>query len=118
MDARKFIVVKDSGSLALTLIAGVVEYHKELVGKNRTKEDVVGGGRWHWDKEKKTVLFYGKSWDFGSVSQEILQTALQESYFAESFDRDTVFLFSGREYVSDALSDEHNLKTLTYERFD
>jgi|GEM_PF-4304629 len=64
--AKKFVV--NAGRVIL----GEVEYHSGLL---RDHTETVGGGLWHYDHETKTLLLYGSSTDFGSVSQSVLESA-------------------------------------------
>lgn len=66
--AKKFVI--NNGDLIL----GQVEYHKELL-KGREIKKTSGGGFWHVDDTRnyfneRTIIFYGTSVDFGSVTRE------------------------------------------------
>lgn len=86
------------------LIFGNVEYHYELIGLLRQREKVEGGGRFHWDAEKKVVYFYGSSTDFGAVTKERFFEAWENSLISPAWD-DCKIIFSAREYLSDVLAD-------------
>lgn len=105
---KKFIVIDREGVLQLK--CGIVQYHKELLGKKDTRESVKGGGRWHWEKETHRVYFYGKSHDFGRVSIETFQEALKNSFVP--FDEGVQLFFSHHEYLSQTLEDSSSHKLL------
>lgn len=64
----KFIV--ENGDI----IIGKVEFHKELV---TDKSKVRGGGLFQLSDDKKTILFFGKSFDFGEPHEEELIEAVK-----------------------------------------
>jgi hypothetical protein len=70
--AHKFII--NDGYLIL----GDVEFHEDLISKGRDKHKTVGGGRWHVDKERNVIFFYGKSVDFGKVKQKDFDEAFKQ----------------------------------------
>jgi hypothetical protein len=63
------------------LILGDVEFHEDLICKGRERNKTVGGGRWHFDRSNNTIYFWGKSVDFGQVT---------EKQFEESFKQPSV----------------------------
>lgn len=54
---------------------GYVFYHNDLVPKS-IREKVVGGGRITIDDESKTILFHGKSDEYGPVHKDIFKKVL------------------------------------------
>lgn len=87
---------------------GNVSYHRDLCAKSE-HEIVQGGGWFHINKDKKIILLYGTSEQFGSVS---VQTILLAVAFDEKFQRK----FDGYELQhspnSHLKSTEYNLKTI------
>ncbi len=73
--AQKWIINRNE------LIVGNVFYHEELLGSKRTRKETIGGGLWWIDEEKKITYFYGASTDFGSVTEEQFQVAINNTYF-------------------------------------
>lgn len=92
--ACKFVLV--NGSLRFS---ASVEFHQELVKDNR---ECNGGGYWYWDKEKKTILLYSSSDQFGKCSLEQIEAAVEETYFSHVWNEHTV-LFSDYESLAEAL---------------
>jgi hypothetical protein len=76
LEVRKFIINDNE------LILGVVQLHEDLLGKSRERGKTIGGGRWEWNRDKygDRIFFYGKSFDFGSVTKEQLMSAWDNSY--------------------------------------
>ena len=62
--AKKFII--NDGNLIL----GDVEYHSEL-SKNNSK--TIGGGHWRIDHDEEILYLYGKSIEFGPVSEKEIE---------------------------------------------
>ena len=62
--ARKFIINDED------LILGNVEFHEDLICSGSEKKKTVGGGRWHFDRIKNIIYFWGKSVDFGQVTRK------------------------------------------------
>jgi hypothetical protein len=56
------------------LIIAKCTYHKQLV---TDKASVKGGGMWEWSRDKKEILFYGASEDFGSTSIESIKECIK-----------------------------------------
>jgi hypothetical protein len=59
--AKKWIINDNN------LIVGNVQYHRDLLPNHK---GTIGGGLWSYDKKTNTLLLYGQSYDFGSVSKE------------------------------------------------
>ena len=104
--ARKFIIVYDEMLEAHEIIMGDVEYHEQLIQKSQERKDVLGGGRWEWNKELYgDVLFiYGLSQDFGPVTKEQFFRAWPISLISPSIENCKV-IFSKKEYFSDVLKE-------------
>lgn len=64
MDLPKFIIQDNEMRL------GRVELHEELADKNGG--EVIGGGRWFANRDY--ILFYHKSYDYGTVTPKDLET--------------------------------------------
>lgn len=84
---RKFIINDNE------LIMGDVEFHKDLIGINRSSDKTIGGGLWHWDEEKNAVYFWGISTDFGGVTKDQFEGAVKNSLISPFMD-ESKFLFS------------------------
>lgn len=94
--AQKFLIINDA------LITGTVEFHKELVREGTKREDIKGGGWYHWDEEEKVVLFYSTSQDYGSVTiEEWLEALKSEDTWISPFWDDHKFIFSDRLKLED-----------------
>ena len=52
------------------LIIGDAEFHEDLIPTGRKRSNTVGGGRWHFDKVKNIIYFWGKSGDFGQATKK------------------------------------------------
>ena len=61
--AQKFIINNNE------LIMGDVIMHEDLL-KNKKRNKTIGGGYWYIHEETNTMYFYGKSIDFGKVTEE------------------------------------------------
>ena len=72
--AQKFII--NDG----VLILGQVELHEQLLRGSLEREKTVGGGYWTKDHKTKTLYFYGKSYDFGRVTEEQFNNAIKSSF--------------------------------------
>jgi len=105
--ARKFIICNGE------LIIGNVKFHDDLLGtereRNKTddeKSKVIGGGFWHYNKPKNITYFWGRSQEFGRVTDEQFNSALKHPSITN-----TNILFSTKEYFSDVLQElEENEK--------
>jgi len=94
--AKKFVI--NDGDL----IIGHVELHEDLV-KGMDRNKTIGGGYWYFDREKNIVYFYGKSLDFGTVSEDELRAAFKQSSI-----EDATIVFSEKETLCDVLVEQHN----------
>jgi len=66
---NKFVITQDK-----KLIIGRCIFHKEL------DENPVGGGSWYYESETNRLFLWGKSQDFGRVTQqEVNKSELQGS---------------------------------------
>ncbi len=63
---------------------------------DRTRKETIGGGLWHIDRQTKTTYFYGASLDFGSVSMESFQKAINNSIFLSPSISDGTIYFSNQ----------------------
>lgn len=61
------------GKFEKVILCAKCIFHKELKDEFDT---VKGGGEWHFDYDKKEILFYGESHDFGRVTETDIQTVL------------------------------------------
>lgn len=99
--ARKFILHKREDNPVLGMVFGNVDYHENLLSQvtpNIKRDDVTGGGWFHVDSEKKEVILFGLSVDFGpflrlNTEGEILEACKQSSFFT-LLDNHTVRLSS------------------------
>lgn len=78
MKANKYIVLKEGGRWGMAL--GFVEFHRELASTEELAYGMVkGGGMFKVDHDKKQILFYGKSDDFGYPDN--IDVALASCYY-------------------------------------
>jgi hypothetical protein len=73
------------------LIIGNVEFHFDLLGSNRKKEQTAGGGMWFIDRRRKITYFWGESQDFGNVTQETFQLAINNSMISPFIEETTIY---------------------------
>ncbi len=106
--AQKFII-NDLDIGNEIVMGGSVEYHRELLGKSRTKEKTIGGGWWHWDEKLNKVYFYGSSLDFGRVTKEQFIDAWSRSLISP-FIEECEILFSEHEYLGKVFADNVIIK--------
>lgn len=71
----KFIVYKGEIRLARVVL------HKHLLPDNYDPNDVQGGGEFEVDSEEKTLLLFGKSYDFGPFDKEAVKACRLPRYF-------------------------------------
>jgi len=76
------------------LILGDVEFHEELVCKGRDRNKTIGGGRWHFDRKANIIYFWGKSIDFGQVTEE----QFEFSYKQPSVEQAEIFFSKEKEF--------------------
>ena len=69
--AKKFIINDNE------LIFENVDFHENLIPKNRERSKTIGGGYWY--KKSNTMYFYGSSFDFNKVTKEQFNTAKKPS---------------------------------------
>lgn len=93
--AQKYIIIDNE------IIMGNVEFHIELVGKNRTSKPV-GGGRFSWDRERSVVYLYGESFDFGRVTKKQFDDAFPNSLISP-FMQQCEFFFSEQPTLAGAM---------------
>ena len=75
MKQLKFIVVENWKENKLEIVFGYVEFHRHL-RKTSMFEKILGGGKFCFDKEKKEVVLFGRSDDFGKVPDTELKKAI------------------------------------------
>lgn len=69
----KFIIERDEEE-GDCLIISKVTYHRDLV---TIKEEVKGGGWFHYDSEINAFTFYGESHDFGASTFEDIKACVE-----------------------------------------
>jgi len=69
---RKFIINDED------LILGDVEFHEELICEGRERNKTVGGGRWHFDRSKNIIYFWGMSSDFGQATKKQFEESFKQ----------------------------------------
>ena len=76
---RKFIITKDWFGKNTELRIGYPIYHRDLLSKEDDKNhiDCYGGGRWDIDFEKKEIVLYGRSDDFGAPNKKDIEEAIK-----------------------------------------
>ena len=74
---KKFIIVKDWDE-HYDIRFGYVLYHKDLMYESDKKDHIecIGGGKWEFDYDNKTITLYGSSDDFGRPQKKDIQKAL------------------------------------------
>lgn len=72
--AQKFII--NDG----ILILGHVDLHEQLLRGSLERNKTVGGGYWFKENRTGTLYFYGKSIDFGKVSEEQFETSIKSAF--------------------------------------
>ena len=75
------------------LIIGNVKYHEDLLSPQRKRNETDGGGMWYLDRANKITYFWGVSQDFGGVSEETFQKAIDNSLISP-FISETKIYFS------------------------
>lgn len=60
------------------LILGDVEFHEDLLTGDRKERETAGGGRWHVDRERGVIFFWGKSVDFGQATKKDFDDAFKQ----------------------------------------
>lgn len=75
---------------------GYVEFHRELVPHNRdrfrqtSEPKVLGGGRFIVDREKKQIILYGSSDDYGKCNKKQLEKYLEKNGANSLFDLERI----------------------------
>lgn len=87
MSNLKFIIRDDE------FILGKVQFHADLT---RKKDGIKGGGWWKLDEDKKELLLYGVSSDFGSVSPEQIIEVFTNGVIPPSIDSHVQKVFYSR----------------------
>lgn len=94
MREKKFIIVEMLNG-ERQFRAGYVFYHSDLLNKNESDKQVVGGGMFMFDHIDKTIIFFGKSHDFGIVDPDEMNEIIKQqeediklnlSFVSESLD--------------------------------
>jgi len=112
MEVRKFIIVDNQ------IIMGLVEFHHDLLPKSKPKSNFmmigeiktepqskpIGGGRWEYNNElyPGKVFFFGKSHEFGSVTEQQLRDAWENSLISP-FIENCEIIFSTQKHFSQVL---------------
>ena len=93
----KFIFVEQlsQGKFSNDLHFGYVEFHRELVPHYRdryhqSEPKVLGGGRFIVDRDKKQVILYGSSDDYGKCDRKQLKKYLAEHSADHLFDLERI----------------------------
>lgn len=107
MTASKFIILGDQ-----LVMSSAVEYHRELVPEG-SREQVHGGGRFHVDHSKKTIMFYGTSDQYKTANPTRIRKAL-ENYIWDNDVLGYEILWSASEYMSDALKNHITIGKISF----
>lgn len=97
--ANKFLLVDDK-----FLFSSNVKYHRELIGSNRNKESISGGGWWHMDTINKRFYCFDKSEDFGPAKKEDIIRCLKNSHLSHRLEGFSFFI-SDKIYIKDVLEE-------------
>jgi len=71
--ARKWVINDDD-----LILSNSVEFHEDLLTGDRKHKATVGGGLWYNDREKGVIFFYGRSVDFGQVTERQFDYAFKQ----------------------------------------
>ncbi len=106
-EAPKYIVIDGE------LIFGNVEYHSELIQNSHREKGIKpsGGGRFYWNQGEVTLIIYGSSHDFKSVTKDQFIAAWKDSLISPYWENVTV-LFSAQERISNAKEDNEDITAL------
>lgn len=120
--ARKFIISMDR------FLMGNVELHMDLMPRKKESDpvsglslnvsgkdthfQVLGGGRWHTDKEKKILYLWGESIDFGYAEPLAIKRAIESP---ETFVSPTMegWIVMHSPVISNNMPDEDTFEKLT-----
>jgi hypothetical protein len=94
MTFHKFVI--NDGNL----IIGDVEVHYELV-KDRDVSKTTGGGKWHYDRDKNIIYFYGKSIDYGKVTEEEFNNSFKQPSVEQA-----KIIFSEKETFEEVIAEQ------------
>ena len=75
MRQKKYILMMDNHGY-IELRFGYPFYHKDLINKDESQHDCLGGGNWDIDSEGNVILF-GSSCDFGAPGKQDLEKAIK-----------------------------------------
>lgn len=101
MEHPKFVI--NNGNI----IFGHVEFHSDLL---RDHKETVGGGWWYLDRENKIMYLYGKSQDYGAVTEEQAKEAWKNSHYSDQMQ----MIFSTEEKLINVLQPEGKNKAVIY----
>ena len=81
MKHPKYIIVK-TGEDEYEFRFGYVEYHIDLLEDKSEIKDCMGGGMYSFKNDKKILLLFGGSSDFGVPSEEVYRKAkIKQDYY-------------------------------------
>lgn len=76
MREKKYILVQDrKGNVELRF--GYPFFHRDLLNKDESQQDCLGGGNWDIDSDGNVILF-GSSNDFGAPKKQDLEKAIKD----------------------------------------
>lgn len=99
--AQKFLIVNDK-----FVFSHSVQYHRELMPDNATRDDVDGGGWFYLDRKNKKMYLYSKSEDFGIAHKADIINALKRTLFMPYMDG-VKFYISYHDDLKEAMKQEH-----------
>jgi len=71
--AQKWIINDDD-----LILSNDVEFHEQLLTGDRKKKSTAGGGLWYNDRERGVIFFWGRSVDFGQVTEKQFDYAFKQ----------------------------------------
>jgi hypothetical protein len=98
--AQKFLIVKDK-----FVFSHSVQYHRELMPDNATREDVDGGGWFYLDRANKKMYLFSKSEEFGIAHKGDIINALKRTLFMPYMDG-VKFYISYHDDLKEAMKQE------------
>lgn len=105
--ANKWIILrKPDGELQFRM-SRAIEFHKELAS-NQPGYQVLGGGWFHMDTDKKQIVLYGTSEDYGTPDSADVYKAIENSMISDYVDGYAFYItsYSDLSYAMFCTADE------------
>lgn len=80
---QKFLLVSERRSDYPTIRIGIPFYHRDLISEREMRNGMtcLGGGLWYAEPQKKNIVLYGSSDEFGTPEKSDINKAVK--YFSE-----------------------------------